>query len=335
MKKRIVVVCPGRGSYTKETLGYLNKYQSKFSHFIAELDQEKSKLNELTISELDKAESFKPALHTKGEHASTLIYACSYCDFLNIDSDKYEVVAVTGNSMGWYIAMAVAGALGTKQAFNVINIMGSMMKSGIIGGQIIYPITDVDWQIDQQKKKQVQSIIFETNLISGCQAYISIHLGGYLVIGGNQKALDHLLKALPKQENYPFQLLNHAAFHTPLLQETSVQAFAELTEELFSKPRIPMVDGRGHLWMPYSTNVSDLYQYTLGHQVTEVYDFTKAISFCLKEFCPDHLVLLGPGNTLGGSIGQILVENNWRNIKSKTDFTEMQKETPFLISLGK
>lgn len=334
MKKRVVIVCPGRGSYTKETLGYLKKYQNRFHDFIQLLDTQKKQLGELTITELDEALQFSPNKHTRGENASTLIYACSYCDFLNLNQDEYEVVAVTGNSMGWYIAMAVAGSLEPAAAFKVINTMGSMMKENIIGGQIIYPVVDANWKLDSQVKNKVLGLIQEVNSQPDGEAYVSIYLGGYVVIGGNQKALDMLLQALPKNENYPFQLVNHAAFHTPLLKATSEQAFQELSIDLFQAPKIPMVDGRGFLWNPYSTNLQDLYEYTLGHQVTEVYDFTTAITYCLKEFCPDHLVLLGPGNSLGGALGQILVKNNWKNIDSKSAFSAQQKENPFLISLG-
>ena len=58
------------------------------------------------------------------------------------------------------------------------------------------------------------------------------------------------------------------------------------------------------------------------------------MSVALKEFCPDKVLLLGPGNSLGGVIGQILVKNKWNGIKSKKYFLEQQKEDPFLISLG-
>lgn len=334
MKKRVVIICPGRGSYTKETLGYLKKYQNRFTDFIQLLDAQKKQLGELTITELDEASQFSPNKHTKGENASALIYACSYCDFLSLNRDEFEVVAVTGNSMGWYIAMAVAGSLDPLSAFKVINTMGSMMKDNIIGGQIIYPIVDADWKLDLDVQSHVLNLIQDVNSQPDCEAHVSIYLGGYLVIGGNQKALDILLQALPKKENYPFQLVNHAAFHTPLLKTTSEQAFHELPIDLFQTPKIPMVDGRGFLWNPYTTNIQDLYEYTLGHQVTETYDFTTAVTYCLKEFCPDHLVLLGPSNSLGGSIGQILVKNNWMNIDSKSTFSQVQRDNPFLISMG-
>lgn len=338
-KERVVVICPGRGTYTKETLGYLKKFRPHLNPFISpfinRLDEKRKDLGALTLTELDDAPSFKPQLHTKGENASVLIYACSYADYLNLDSERFEVVAVTGNSMGWYSALAVAGALSIDSAFTVINTMGSMMKDQLIGGQIIYPLVDENWHILPERKFLVENEIKTVNQIADCKAYVSIVLGGYLVIGGNQKALDLLLKVLPKIENYPFQLINHAAFHTPLLESTSKKALSELPVELFTRPSLPLIDGRGHIWQDYSTDLIELHQYTFGHQVTEAYDFTKAITVSLKEFCPDRLILLGPGNTLGGSIGQILIENKWLDIQSKTDFTERQKVNPFLISLGR
>lgn len=334
-KERVVVICPGRGTYTKETLGYLKKFRPNLNNFINTLDEKRIQVGMPTITSLDEEPVFKPQLHTKGENASTLIYACSYADYLSLDFDKYEIVAVTGNSMGWYIALAVAGALDVHGAFEIINTMGSMMKDGLIGGQIIYPLIDDSWNLLPERSELVKKELESVNQIADCEAHVSINLGGYIVIGGNQKALDVLLKKLPKIENYPFQLINHAAFHTPLLQETSQKAFQTLPLTLFKRPKIPLVDGRGHIWQDYATDLISLYDYTFDHQVVKPYDFTKAISVCLKEFCPDRLILLGPGNTLGGAIGQILIENKWLNITSKAEFSERQKQNPFLISLGR
>lgn len=334
-KERVVVICPGRGTYTKETLGYLKKFRPGQNDFFSTLDKMREARGEITISDLDNEPAFKAGVHTKGENASTLIYACSYADYLNLDFNKYEIAAVTGNSMGWYIALAVAGALDVTGAFETINTMGSMMKEKLIGGQIIYPTVDDNWKHSPAQAALIQTALAEVNALPECEAHISIHLGGYTVIGGNQKALDFLLKKLPKMENYPFQLINHGAFHTPLLDEASNRAFEMISPDLFKRPDVPLIDGRGHVWSPYSTDLEDIYRYTFDYQVVKPYDFTKAITVALKEFCPDRLILLGPGNSLGGSIGQILIENKWKNLASKTDFTDLQKRDPFLISLGR
>ena len=54
----------------------------------------------------------------------------------------------------------------------------------------------------------------------------------------------------------------------------------------------------------------------------------------INEFCPDNLVLLVPGNTLGGAVGQILIQNKWNNIDSKRTFSDKQLNDTYLISMG-
>lgn len=335
MKKRAVVVCPGRGTYTKETLGYLKNFGPHVSDFIHDLDERRRSLDEPSISALDGAEVFKPQVHTKGEHASSLIYACSYADFMAIDRDQYEIVAITGNSMGWYLTLAFGGALDWGGGFQVVNTMGSMMKEEVIGGQVLYPLVDSEWKLDPAKVDLCHRVAEEISSRPGHEVYTSIFLGGFVVFGANRAGVQALLKELPATENYPFQLINHAAFHTPLLAETSERAFRLLPESLFHRPEIPLIDGRGCIWQPYSTSISALFEYTLGHQVYAAYDFSAAVTVALKEFCPDHVILLGPGHNLGGSIGQILIQNEWLNVKSKADFTQLQTENPFVLAMGR
>ena len=50
----------------------------------------------------------------------------------------------------------------------------------------------------------------------------------------------------------------------------------------------------GRTFSPWSTDLDALRDYTLGHQVTEPYDFTASVRVALREFAPDHLVLPGP-----------------------------------------
>ncbi len=332
-KKRVVVICPGRGSYTKDNLGTLLNRKS-IDKELNILDQERVKLNYPSLTELDSAETFKTSLHTKGEHASPLIYACSKADYLEINREQYEIVAIAGNSMGWYLTLAFAGVLNPLDSFKLIQTMGSMMESGLIGGQIIYPVIDENWQIDPQKIQLIDELITEVNTSSNNKVFYSIHLGGYKVLAGNKEGLKELSERLPKIDNYPFQLVNHGAFHTPLLKDISEKATHSLYQLNFQKPILPMIDGEGQIWQPFSTDIKKLYEYTFKKQVLETYDFTKSIEVALKEFAPDHLVLLGPGNSLGGAIGQILIKNQWRNIDSKESFINQQKKDPFLLSMG-
>lgn len=335
IKEKIVVICPGRGTYTASELNYLSRFGATQKSFIEKIDLFRKNDNLPSITALDSATRFSANLHLVGEHASTLIYTCAMADFLSIDSEKFEVVAVTGNSMGWYLALACVKVLDTDGAYRLIQTMGSMMQDNIIGGQIIYPIVDDAWLPCSEKQKVIQEALESIHGKNGAEIYVSIRLGGYVVLAGNESGLQQLQKMLPPVDNqFPMRLNKHAAFHTSLMQGVSEKAFALLPESLFSPPTIPLIDGRGAIWQPYATQTKLLRDYTLGHQVVEPYDFTSAITVALKEFAPDRLVLLGPGSTLGGALGQILAKLKWRGIHSKQDFSEHQKRDPFLLSMG-
>ena len=78
-----------------------------------------------------------------------------------------------------------------------------------------------------------------------------------------------------------------------------------------------------------------MWDYTFGAQILTPYDFTRALQVAVKEFAPDRIVLLGPGDTLGGAIAQALIGIEWLGLTGKADFQAMQAEDPFLISMGR
>jgi acyl transferase domain-containing protein len=333
-KQTAVVICPGRGTYNKPELGYFKKHHADKTHLLETIDHYRLKQGQPSIAELDAQPRYSMAKHTAGEHASALIYACTRGDFESISQADYDIVAITGNSMGWYTTLALSQALDADGSIELINTMGSMMTGGIVGGQLLYPVVDENWRYSTSQEETLAQAVAIVN--AGSQrVYDSIYLGGYRVLGGTDDGLKDLAAALPTiDDTYPMRLHNHAAFHTPLLKEVSDKAFATLNKTLFGAPKIPIIDGRGHIWQPYSTNIDHLYAYTLGHQVTHAYDFSKAVEVALKEFAPDKLIIPGPGTTLGGAVAQCLIAHEWLGLTSKAEFIERQKQEPFLLSMG-
>ncbi len=335
-RKTALVICPGRGTYTKDELGYLKKFKKKNQKFLNEIDDYRKAKSQISIQEIDGSQKFQANQMTAGENASALIYACAMGDFWEINQNKIEVVGILGNSMGWYITLAAAGAVPGKCGIELINTMGSMMSSGLIGGQLIHSLVGGQWEKNSSEEEKFWKTVKEIHLEKDTELYLSIRLGGYVVLGGNDLGLKKALDRIPKKEGkYPFRLFNHGAFHTPLLKKISEKGFSALNDNLFKNPKIPMIDGRGKIWETHSSDPKELREYTLGQQVIAPYDFTQSVIVGLKEFAPDCLILLGPGFTLGGAIGQILVQEEWLGIKSKSEFQAMQKEKPFLISMGR
>ncbi|RGP35269.1 ACP S-malonyltransferase [Pseudotabrizicola alkalilacus] len=330
--KTAVVICPGRGTYTKTELGYLKRH-FRDAALLADFDARRQAAGQESLSALDGATAYSVAKHSRGDNASALIYASTLADFRALD--EVEVVAVTGNSMGWYSALACGGALSAHAGFDVVNTMGTLMQERLIGGQMIYPFVDESWQPDPARKADLLALVADINTRPGHSFGLSIDLGGMLVLAGNDAGLTAFEAAVPAvQGRFPMRLANHAAFHTALQAPVAEAGRARLSPALFGQPKLPLIDGRGHVWWPGAVDPSALWEYTLGHQVTEPYDFTRAIAHAAREFAPDLFIITGPGTTLGGAVAQSLIFANWRGMGSKTDFQTAQTAAPFLVSMG-
>ena len=333
-KQSAVVIFPGRGTYGKEELGYLNRFHNDKTTLIETVDAWRSANNRIRISELDAVKAYAAGRHATSENASALIYACALADFADINRDMFDIVAVCGNSLGWYLTLAGAGALSPGNAIRLVDTMGALMERDGRGGQIVYPYVDEDWRISAAHEQTITRALAKANAEG--EAYLSIRLGGMAVLAGDDAGLNALENELPNAEDrYPFRLARHAAFHTPLLDHVSAEAMQILGPDLFSPPTMPMIDGRGAIWSPHATQVDALWRYTLGHQITETYDFSKSIEVALKEFAPDRLILVGPGSTLGAPIAQEMIRHRWLGLTSKAAFSDRQKTDPFLLAMGR
>jgi malonyl CoA-acyl carrier protein transacylase len=335
-KEAALVVCPGRGTYGKAELGYLRRHHGGQGELIGTFDRLRSERGQPTLSELDGADRFSPALHTRGDIASPLIFAAAYADFLAIDAGRFEVAAVTGNSMGWYTALAVGGAVDAEHGFRIIDAMGENSQAGEPGGQVLLTLVDDDWRELPGLREQVLALAASIDARDSCRLLVSIELGGMIVFAGNEAGLAALLaEAPPTPARDPLRLVNHGPFHTPLMAGSSERALAQLPSAWFGPPRVPMVDGRGQIWRPFASRPEAMHDYTFVAQILETYDFTRAIQVAVREHAPDRIILLGPGDTLGGAIAQALIAIEWRGLRSKADFQEMQADRPFLISMGR
>lgn len=329
--KTAVLICPGRGSYTKAELGSLARFPDQ--SLLARFDAMRRAAGQETLSDLDGASSYSVARHTRGDNASALIYACSLGDAMSLRGVK--LLAVTGNSMGWYSALACAGALAPEAGFEVANTMGRLMQEHLIGGQLIYPFMGPDWAPAPDRKAELLALMCNINTRAGHVLGLSIDLGGMLVLAGNEAGLAAFEAAVPPLEGrFPMRLGNHAAFHTQLQAPVAALGRAALPATHFAQPKLPLIDGRGHVWWPGASSTDALYAYTLGHQVTEPYDFTAAIRSAAREFAPDLFIIAGPGTTMGGAVAQALILSNWRGMASKADFQARQSAEPLMVSMG-
>ncbi len=330
-----LVVCPGRGTYGKNELGYLGRHHQPRRDLIERFDSLRAERGQPSLSELDRADRFSVATHTRGDIASPLIFAASYADFLAIDRERFEIASVTGNSMGWYTTLACGGAVSAEDGFRIVDAMGENSQAGEPGGQVLLGLVDEEWREIAGRRDALMALADRINAREDCQLHLSIDLGGMLVFAGNESGLESLMaEAPPNPAREPMRLVNHGPFHTPLMRRSSERAF-QLPSEWIGSPDRPMIDGRGHIWRPHASNPKTLRDYTFGTQILEPYDFTRALQVAVREHAPDKIILLGPGDTLGGAIAQALVAINWLGLSSKQDFQKLQSSDPFLLAMGR
>lgn len=315
----VALVCPGRGSYSERSLGSL----AGGSPLVQRADELRKRYDLIPLSQLDEAGRFSHATHLRPANAAPLIWLVSMVDALAA-LQKDDCTCVAGNSMGWYTALAVAGALDFEDGFRLVQEMALLQEEHTGGGQVIYPVVGEDWRPDPEREEAVRSALAAA---SG-EVFPSIALGGYSVLAGTDSGIEHLLRALtPLQvgaNRYPLRLVQHGPYHTPLVAVVAERARERLADLRWRRPRFTLVDGRGQRFTPWSTDVDALRDYTLGQQVTEPFDLSICLRVVLREHAPDELALLGPGNTLGAVCGQVLAREGWRGVHSKQDFERVQ-----------
>jgi [acyl-carrier-protein] S-malonyltransferase len=327
--KRVVVLCPGRGSYGRDSLRSLRGLDSPR---LDQLDQYRISMGRPTIREMDAADKFQSKLHLSGENASILTAGITLADLDQLDQSKVSVVGVVGNSMGWYTALGVAGALSMDDCARLIETMAHYQVGNIVGGQVIYPFTDEDWRLNPALEAQVEAAVAQIP-----ELYWSIRLGGQAVLGGTEAALKAAAEVLPAIQRgsytFPLRLPMHSAFHTPMMAATSEKAQSELADLGWRAPTIPLVDGRGKVLRPRHADPSSIRDYTLGAQITETFDLTTCVRVALRTFGPDAVVLPGPGHKLGSAVAQTMIAEGWNGLHNANAFVARQDAEPILLSM--
>ncbi|KAL1510301.1 hypothetical protein AB1Y20_006621 [Prymnesium parvum] len=345
---RALLVCPGRGSYNAAEIGTLGRLpkssESVWRPLVDAADTRCGGAQLRSISSLDGEPKLSKALHFDPSHASSLIYtlAAAECAALRAE-DRWEPIGIVGNSLGWYTAAHLAGCISFERGLDIVLATSSFQRSvGAVGGQIVYPTLDDEWKEgDGELRRRVEAALAAANAKGF--ASLSIDLGGMAVLAADDKGLAALKENLPAMSRsnvvYPLELPGHSAFHTPLMAPMADHVRAlQAAEGPFDLPELPLVDGSGRVWRPGSDRQAawmpqEMFDYTLGEQIIRPYHFGQSLEIALMEWDPDVIVLLGPGASLGGTIGQVLSRIGWRGVRSKADFTEAQRsDKPLLIT---
>jgi [acyl-carrier-protein] S-malonyltransferase len=338
---RAVVAFPGRGAYTAASLGSLSVDHPA----VQRAETLRTEYGLEPMIDLDGAAAFDPRRHLRAANASPLIFLASLLDAERAAAD-HEIVGVIGNSTGWYTALALAGALPFDDAFRVVQEMAILeeqpLPDGGVGGQVIYPLFGPDWTPAAELRAAVADVLGDGANGSNGAGHIfeSVDLGGYAVLAGDERGVAHLIDRLPQvrvgERIFPLRLALHGPYHTPLVEHVAEIAADRLSALRWRRPMLTLVDGRGMPWSPWSTDPAALRDYTLGEQVTTPFRFATSLRVALRELAPDVLVLPGPGTSLVGICGQLVVAEGYRGLRTRGAFEQAQRSpTPVVLSMAR
>lgn len=321
-KPTAVLFCPGRGSYTKAELGFVGRKlrAGPVADALAASDQARREQGRPTLTEVDGAEKFRPSQHLDGENAAELIYfgTMAHLDELR---ERYDILAVAGNSLGWYTALPASGALDPTSGWRLVATMASLQKQ-VKGGQVLMTTVDQDWRTNMTLRVAVDATV-QGLRDRGHDFFCdySIHLGGHEVLAGTEAATRELLAKLPKVQvgdrEFPFRLAGHGPFHTSLCLETAKQAAQMLADLPISAPSCHLIDGFGNVHTPWSADPRELLRYTVHEQVVETFDFSACVRTAMREFQPDVLLCAGPGSSLRAPVGHCVLQEGWRALTDR------------------
>ena len=320
--KTAVLFCPGRGSYTKDELGYVGRTlrPGPVADALAASDEWRRSQNLPPLGEIDGAEKFRPGLHLAGENAAELIYFGTLAHVERL-RERYRILAVAGNSLGWYTALPASGALDPTSGWRLVAVMAALQKQ-VAGGQVLTTTVGEDWRHDAALSVPVQAVV-QALRDRGPEWFCnySIRLGGHEVLAGTEAAVTELLTHLPKvrvgEREFPFRLAGHGPFHTSLCEPTSAQAAQLLADLPMRAPDCHLIDGFGNVHSPWSADPRELLHYTTHAQVLETFDFSACVRTAMREFQPDVLLCAGPGSSLRAPVGHCVLREGWRGLRDK------------------
>ena len=334
--ERGLLVLPGRGAYAAASLGSLDLEH----RWVVRADELRAARGLPTLTELDARPRFDPRLHLQPVHAAPLTFVASLLDAERAASD-HHIAAVTASGQGWYSALAATGVLGFDDAFTLVQELGRLQQEplphGGRGGQVIYPLTDEEWHADEALVASVESVLRDGADGEGGLVYPSIEMGGFTVLAGNDAGVDRILRRLPPvrlaERLYPLRLALQGPDHTPLAAHVAAAVRESAIDMAWDGPQVPLIDGRGARWTPWSTDPGALRDYSLGEHLTTPHRFAAAVRVALREEAPDRLVLTGPGSSLAGICGQVIAAEGYQGIRSRTDFEARQARDPLVLSM--
>jgi len=285
------VIFPGQGSQMVGMGQELhNKYKLVQDLFKEADDTLKFSLSSLILKgpkeELDLTENTQPA-----------IFLLSYTIFklikeeFNIDLNKASFFA--GHSLGEYSALASAGTLTFSNTLKILKIRGKAMQSSVPKGEggmvaVLGSKIEMVENIIEDNKNKYECFIANDNS------------EGQIVVSGNIKELEKLMKDLKANNIKNIKLPVSAPFHCKLMNKATMVMQEEIYKLNFEEPKNILISNVTGKEIPNVNELKDL----LVKQIESRVRWRESVQLMINKGT-SQFIEIGPGKVLSGLIKRI------------------------------
>ena len=186
--------------------------------------------------------------------------------------------AMTGHSIGEYVAACLAGVFSLEEALGIVAARGRMMQSLPRGAMLSVPLPEDEL----------------TPLLGDELSLAAINAPGLSVASGREDAIGRLESELRQRGIASRRLHTSHAFHSPMMEPILGPFAGMLAESILNPPDIPFISNVTGTWITASQATDPRYWAT---HLRRTVRFGDGIGELLRE--PSRILLeIGPGNTL-------------------------------------
>ena len=214
--------------------------------------------------------------------------ACELAAWAVLDSQGVDVAAAAGHSLGEFAALAAAGVITNRGAFETVRIRGAAMQlASDSGGGAMAALMGVT--VEEAQAICAEAAQGDVLLVANENSPLQTVLSGSAAAVERAAALAKERTAKAKAIRLPVA----GAFHSPLMEPARQEVEAAIAGLAFAAPRFPVIpNGTG---VP-TADPDELRAQLLKHLVSPVRWITTMAS--MQALGVDKLVEAGPGNVL-------------------------------------
>ena len=246
------------------------------------------------------------------EYTQPALLLTSLAAFQLVNDGPLQPAAVAGHSLGEYTALVAAGALGFREAVNLVQKRGHYMAEAVVPGSglvaALLGLSEAD----------VRSVCQEAATV-GIVAPANFNSPGQTVIAGEKAAVERaaeLAKTRGAKKVKPLPV--SVPVHTPLMQVAADRLKKDIDSLHWSDLKVPLVNNVDAKALYSAEEVRG----SLVRQLPSPVRWQESIQ-AMAQMGITHFVEIGPGKVLTGLVKRIVPEASTWNVMDQESYAHV------------